>query len=338
MTSIENRGIGPTDPFPNENKENAVPQVRVPAAQKNTDNATRLVKKAVESVELAKVKAVPYISEEVLRDKLMPGDIFLSYYPESTDAVAGVISLGEKLAKQVYVKGNKDSHNFVHAALYLGDGRIAEAVSDGVRINELSGDRFKLKPGMKHGFLVIRPENAKLGAEAARIADELSAQSPEEKTKHEYSIMQALGAVVSHGKLEKQGIKRYLMGACYQANNLQPTNKNGIRSFFCSYFVGWAFQVGEATSVVKKLNIEFPTIDKRLSHAEQGKAISKWATEVTNKHYKALQGAIHLQFDPKYSTPQHLYLYCLSHPELFSQEMLIVAPKQEMEMDTYNKN
>lgn len=336
MASIDGRFTPePLDPHSKKDKQNnPIPQVNIPpaAGATPTPTPTKLIKQAVEAVGVAKVEQVFFYGDLYIQHKLRPGDILLSYYPESTDAVAGVISIGEKLAKQVFVKGTPDSHNFVHAALYLGEGRIAEAVSDGIRVNELTDDRFRLKPGMKHSFLVVRPNNAELGKEAARIANELSAQGPDETPTHQYSIMQALGAVVSHGKLEQQGIKRYLMGACYQANNLVPANKNGIRSYFCSYFVGWAFQVGESKAVLEKLKIKPPVIDKKLSPQEQGVAISKWATEVATKHHKALQDAIDLKFDPKYSTPQHLYLYFLSHPELFSQEMLIVAPKQDTEM------
>jgi hypothetical protein len=33
-------------------------------------------------------------------------------------------------------------------------------------------------------------------------------------------------------------------------------NKEGIREFFCSYFVGWACQAGESLEIIRKVNAD----------------------------------------------------------------------------------
>ncbi len=326
------------------------PEVRIGSTTQKSGPPEKFTSSALNSVRIAsgtplsEVKRVPYIGANEngwLRDQLKPGDIFLSYYPISTDAIAGAISTGQNIAKKVKVVGTNESHNFVHAALHVGGGRLSEAVGDGIRINDLASDRFKLKPGMEHSFLVVRPKNERLGLEAARIANELSAQEPTDATSHEYSILKALGALVSDGKLEKDGVKRYLKGAAYAFNGIQPTDANGIREFFCSYFIGWAFQAGESKEVIAEVNkslpkgmqeITFPKVDPNTPVKDQGLFLEKWATDTASTYYELLKDKISLDLDPKLSTPQHLYLFFLQHPELFTQEMMIVAPPESMEM------
>jgi len=329
----------PTLPTPAPTGASTRPQVSIPSSGKKAELPQGFTQAAVKAAKeggtpLADVARVAYVATDDLKNKLKPGDVFLTYEPKTIDTVGLGISAIQRAVKNVLVRGIDESHNFVHAALYVGDGKLSESVAQGLRINEFTGDRFTLKEGMSHGFLVIRPKNERLGQEAARIAKELSTEAASESSIHEYSIMKALGATVSDGYLREDGVKRYLKGAAYAINGIQPTDANGIRAFFCSYFVGWVFQAGESKDVIDKVNaalpagnkIEIPHIDSSLSAEEQGRILEKWATDTARKHYGLLKDTIELKFDPKLTTPQHLYMFFLEHPELFTQEMLIVAP------------
>lgn len=203
-----------------------------------SDIAQTAVSQIRKATPFSNVQRVPYISLEVLLEKLQPGDIFLSYYPENTDAIAAGLRAGQMLGKIVTPVSTEESHNFVHVAFYVGDGKLSEAVGDGVRINQIDSERFKLKPGMSHGFLVVRPTNRAMAEEACKIAEELSAKHEAEPATHKYSIGKAIVSGMSKGSLDQKGLARYLKGACYAHNKIQPMSKNGIREFFCSYFVG----------------------------------------------------------------------------------------------------
>ncbi len=299
-----------------------------------TQSAVKEVKTA--GIRLSEVPQVTYGSH--LQEQLKPGDILLSYYPKSTDVVAFGIKGSQGIAKVLSSKGAADSHNFVHAAIYVGNGKVSEAVGDGIRINDLS----RLEPTEKsaHKILVVRHENSALAQEAANIAAELSADEPGQTSSHEYSILKALGAVVSDDNtLKEDGVKRFLKGAAYTGLGIKPTDANGIREFYCSYFIGWALHAGEAKDVFEKVNkslpqgmapIRLPMIDLTLPPDKQGALLEKWASDVTNTYYPLLKDAIQLQIDPKFSTPQHLYMYFLENPDVFSQEMLIEPAPREM--------
>lgn len=287
---------------------------------------------------LANVKKVPYISAEVLQEKLKPGDILLSYYPNQPEIKDAALRAGQKVTKLVTRTSTEDSHNFIHAAMYAGVGKISEAIGSGVVTSHLEGDRFKLKPGMKHSFLVIRPKNEAMAKEAAKIAESLAAKK-DESAIIEFSIARAIFSGVRSSELDQEGVKRYLKGAATAHNHVLPVDKNGIRDFFCSYFVGWACQAGESLEVLKRVNkelpddkqIQFPNIS-RLPIQKQGEVLEAWAKKTVEEHYDVLKQYIRLDFDPKYTSPQRFYGFVLEHPELFTQEMLIVAPQEEMEM------
>ncbi len=339
-------GIGNQPIDPQLNVEHAAKKrksVHVPHSKElaSVDEAgSRISSTAVESVKRAtSLKSVEKVRYDSLENRLKTGDVFLSYYPPgSRDAIATGISAAQ------YPKGDSESHNLVHVAMYVGDGKLSEAVSDGVRLNDLAGDRFRLEPGMKHGFLVIRPKNSNLAEEAARIAKELSASAPHVQTNHEYSILKALGASVSDGKLTLDGVKRYLKGAAYAYTGVKPTDANGIREFFCSHFIGWAFQAGESKDVIAKINaqlppnkqIVFPEVEDWMSPKDYGQVLENWAADIAKKHFDLLDNAIKLRFDAKKTTPDAFYRFAKDNPELFTIEMMIVAPPERRNIPLVN--
>lgn len=338
--SISLSGAGGIDPANITGVTESSPKnVQIPRSSSSTTPSSpshSFIDATVASVKLSQVEQVHYDSEETLLKRLQPGDIVLSYYPNHSDAIAGAIHMAQPSSEI------ESSDLFVHAGLFVGKGddgqaKISEAVGDGVRLNELGGERFRLKPGDTHGFLIVRPKNREMASAATEIAKELSASTKEEKPVHPYSLLKAIGAAGSDGKLDEAGLRRYAKGAFYAHVGHQPMDKNGIRDFFCSYYIGWACQAGESFKVLAAANNElgpndkivFPTIDENLSPKEQGAALDKWARDLTHTQLAALERHTELKFDPKNTTPQKLYEFIVKHPQLFSQEILIVAPKQQ---------
>lgn len=318
------------------------PNVHIESKGQTTGPSLELIQTSVKGVKLASMKLsqverVSYGPE--LKDSLKPGDILLSYYPKSSDVVAFGIKGAQSIARVLTRQGDTESDNFVHAAIYVGEGKISEAVADGIRVNDLG--RMEPTHTSGHKVLVIRHENSALAQEAANIAEELAAQAKGQQAPHEYSVLKALGAVVtSDNQLKEDGVKRYLKGAAYAGLGIKPTDANGIREFYCSYFVGWAFQAGEAKDVLHKVNVElakegqritFPEIDPGWPPQKQGEVLEKWAKSVVEKHFILLRDAIELKLDPKFSTPAHLYNYFMQNPEVYSQVCLVEAAPRSVE-------
>ncbi len=305
------------------------------------EKAAEQIKKGQEDP-VQKIPEVPYLDARQVESMLKEGDIFLSYYPSgSRDAIAAGITQGQKAAKNL--PGSKftpKSHNFVHAAMYVGDGVLTEAVGDGIRINRLDGERFKLETGMKHSFVVVEPKNPELAKWAAKFAEEL-ATDKDQPAIHQYSILKALGsALTADNSLTKDSVKRYLKGWAYAETGITPVDRNGIREFFCSHFIGWACQAGESKEVIKKINNSLGEISKIVppkcsptsTPEEYGKILDDWAQKNVNQHYDLIQSQIRIRIDPKFTSPQHLYLFFLANPDAFTFKMRIVAPEKEMEM------
>lgn len=281
-----------------------------------------------------KVECIPFTTMEDLVKHLEPGDIFLTYCPANTDPLTAAIRAVQNAGKWFMNMSTNDSHNVVHASLYVGDGMVSEAVDDGIRLNSLLSDRVKLTHDRPWGYLVYRPTNRNMALEACQIARELSAKHKDEPTTYKYAARKALFSGISEGKLDKKGIVRYLKGACYAFNKIQPMSKTGIRDFFCSYFVGWACQAGESLEILAKVNESLAAEDKivfpdltGVPKNEQGQVLSKWANAVADKHEKLFKENIKLDFDPKLTSPQRMFIFFLEHPELFSPPKLIFAPK-----------
>lgn len=317
------------------------PNVRIPSKGQTAGPPADFAQESVKGVKtaalkLSEVERVAYGPE--LKNSLKPGDILLSYYPKSSDVVAFGIKGAQSVARVLTAQGEGEADNFVHAAMYVGNGKISEAVADGIRVNDLS----RMEPTQKsgHKVLVVRHENSALAQEAANIAVEIAADSPQQQAAHGYSILKALGAVVtSDNQLKEDGVKRFLKGAVYTGLGIKPTDANGVREFYCSYFIGWAFQAGEAKDVLEKVNnllaksgqrITFPEIDPTWSPKQQGEVLEKWATGVVEKHYTLLRDAIQLKLDPKLTTPSHLYNYFMQNPEVYSQVCLVEAAPRTM--------
>lgn len=134
---------------------------------------------------------------EDIKKNLKPGDILFFQHREKKLAWSGVaIVNGQKLA-QLWLRGELEpqSETYTHAAIYIGNGKFAEAVNsdkkEDVRIFSFDDDpKLMLKEGDERSYRVCRPQNHKIALRAARLAK----QYADDKTqaKRAASVVQTL--------------------------------------------------------------------------------------------------------------------------------------------------
>lgn len=280
---------------------------------------------------------LPYLVE----DFLQPGDIIMSYYPESSDAVALLIKAGQILETPV----SKNSVNYVHAAIYLGNGKIAEAIGDekgvDLKINELKSERFKIKEGKCNEYRIFRSTNDTFRKETARLAQQLNREekSPGE-VRGTYSYQNAFFSILKRTHLSEEALIHYMKAAHFAHTGEMPIDRHGPRNFHCSYLVSWVLQGAESLEVIARINntlestekIEFPDLSKMTNVRERGDALEAWARKMVKTHEKKLRENLRLKNDAKTTTPQHLYKLFKDNPDLFEPVYRLIAPKQETEL------
>ena len=250
----------------------------------------------------------------------------MSYYPESSDAVAFLIKAGQILETPV----SKNSVNYVHAAIYLGNGENAEAISDekgvDLKINDLTSERFKIKEGKSNEYRIFRSTNSAFRKETARLAQRLNQEdkSPGE-VRGTYSYQNAFFSILNRTHLSEEALVHYLKAAHFAHTGEMPVDRNGPRNFHCSYLVSWVLQAAESLEAIARINetlgsgekIEFPDLSKINDVRERGDALDAWARKMVRTHEKKLRENLRLKNDAKATTPQHVYKLFKDNPDLF---------------------
>lgn len=287
-----------------------------------------LAGKKIQNVAIKTMMFLSYLAEEELK----PGDIILSYYPDSYSWKDVVIKGGQSFIEKPF---SEDSSNYVHAAIYLGNGKVAESVKNGLRIHSLTSERFKMNVEHTNEFRVFRPQNEDLAKEAAHLGGSIA---EEDATKTEgvptYNYLTAVLAVFKENNLTDDAIERYLKAAYFAHTGEVPYDKNGIQNFHCSYVVAWLFQGAEAKDVIGAINadlpegkkIKFPNLSKEKTPKEKAKALDKWAREVTKNYSMALGDIIKMNVDAKGVSVQRFYKFIKDNPEHFKLILRLISP------------
>ncbi len=232
---------------------------------------------------------VPQSNRDELLKTLKPGDIFVSYAYQSYTMTQFAIRNGQKLTKPFIQGTDSESHHAKHVAIYLGEGKIAEAshMEGGidVRILDIDHSMFRLNTGAYAEYRVYRPKAdqhfegmAELAVEAAKkcadyVPEKFELKSSISKklrkvllygTHYKYSCSLAVKSLLTSSRFDDLAKKRFLKNL---ATQLLPVKnhltKNGRRYFFCSYFVGWMLQAAQAQDVyhkLEKLGLKLPNL------------------------------------------------------------------------------
>jgi len=288
------------------------------------------VQERLESLKVRHLEVLDYGSEQVTR-KLKVGDIlFKKVHEEDFNPVV----LGQTIAYPFMgAPKEREGYKFSHAAIYLGNGRIAEASPhlDGceVRILPMDDPRFGLDPTQKTRFLVCRFHDEEIAREAAEIAESVAQPvsayngGPGDATEFQYTKVHALRSLWHSASFGPFARYRYLKQYIDDHNGERPVDFIDLKSFFCSYFVGYCYQTAESRHVMPSILGEEDSPKKGITTFGTALFRGLWARLRRMCHWKEMSEAVKLQFDAKRLTPQNFRNFTTAHPELFRDVLML---------------
>jgi hypothetical protein len=276
---------------------------------------------------------------KIVEKQLQPGDIILSYCDDVKSWKDIAIPQGQRL------EGDSDgiSHRYCHAAIYVGNGEIVEAIDgrkeDGIdiKINKLTGRRFAKN---QDEYRVFRPKKELVERIAGLGRAIAKADNNEKKLTGKYSYKDAIFSIVRDPKkITRSSVASYFKAAYFAHTGEIPQNVNGPQNFHCSYLAAWLLQASESEDVIRKINddlpadkkIQFPNVSNLLTEEEKVIAIDAWADRMSEEHMLDIVESSSIKLNPQATTAQQLLNYLLDHPTLFDYNMRIVPLKKEAE-------
>ncbi len=308
---------------------------------------TDLTKEAV----LEKARKVEHIqlTENTRKDvlsKLQPGDIMLFRCDPETFSIRKLFSSifkggkgqspygylksqwmasrGQGLSAP-FLKGKKDrdiSAN-IHVAIYMGEGRIAEASPDPsgheVRITDIQADTFKLPKG--GSYQVLRMQNKKLASRTVMNAYDLARPQDPLKTASplHYNYLGSGLSIFGNGSTFGNSEKKRLIRMYEDFKTLSTDDFGKEYAFYCSEFAGFMVQLAAFELLLEEHGLK------------KEKDLKTFLTSPKRECDKCLVNNFWNQFqfkcDPRYVTPQKFRALANSNP-LFKEVLSIQAPVQ----------
>jgi hypothetical protein len=279
------------------------------------EQAAELVRRRLVRFKLRHLKEIKYTRATLLKH-LKPGDLIFSRRSQHTR-----VTYGQRcIAPFIRGKKERNGHMYNHISLYIGNGKLVEAwEKKPLHIVDISDRRFAPKPSM-HNYVVSRCTDSNLAAEAARIAEKIALrelQRPAKSKPLKYSHTLAAQSLFRSPRFGSNARYRYLTHYLDDIRDRTPP------SFFCSYFVGYCYQVAESHRVIPKLASDLPR--KEGSAPVKTLRRTLWANKKRWKLWRKMNDQIQFKFDPKRTTPHELRNFVLKRPYLFRDLYLITA-------------
>jgi len=296
--------------------------------------AKQLVEERIRILKNRRIEVLNYDSNALTR-KLRPGDVI---FKKIDEANSHIVVTGQWLF-QPFISGKKEreAYKYSHVALYIGDGKIAEAVPHAggseVRILKLDDPRFALDTNCKNEYLVARPKDASLGLEAAevaaRVAQEAAPVSEEfqRETPFKYNKIQAIRSIWHSASFGPFARYRYLKQYIDDHRKQLPRDFLGLKSFFCSYFVGYAYQTAESRRIMPKLLGRQDGPPLGITRFDTAVFRGLWARLRRFQVWGQMSRHVQMQFDAKRMTPQDLRNFMVRNRNLFEDQFLISRAK-----------
>jgi len=314
-----------------------VHQVRfssLPSKLKTTSSFEAAHKEVILKLEEIKEKRLAKISFEVeeLKKQLKPGDLlFRKISPENHNSIVTVQTFFKPL---IFNKKDREGNTYSHVALYLGDGRIAEAAwptgrGDEIRILRLEDERFSLSYGNKNTYLVTRCTDSILAQKATEVAARVAYPLPplnmdqKQKTPFRYTILQAARSMWHPHFFGPMGKYRYLKQYIDYKRQTTPVDFMHPKKFFCSYLVGYSYQVAEAMKMLPSILGENDRPPKGFTQFDHALFRGLWARLRRWQHYFKLDNHVQMKFDAKRLSPQSFRTFIVRNPQLFKDVFLI---------------
>ncbi len=287
------------------------------------------------------VKVLDY-DVDTLKQQLQPGDLIIKKIHEENH---NSIVTAQKV-QHFFLSGNKEREgmHYSHVAMYVGDGKIAEAAwpsgnKDEIRIIGLEDKRFALPEEgdlKRNEYLVVRMKDQDLAKRAVKvikkIATELNpnegdALPADQVTTAKYSIKLAAKSLLFDRSFGLYAKYRY-MKQYHDMKNGVPMDFMKPQSFFCSYLIAYCLQVAEAKTVLPKL------MDKEDRPAQGytsfGTALYRgiWARIKTWQNLYQLDKEVKIQLNAKRTSPQVFRNFVVNNPDMFEEKFLISRTKE----------
>jgi hypothetical protein len=318
---------------------------------------------------LSSIQEAPHDIKNPL--ELRKGDII---FFQNTGKLKGAIDKGivggQKLAQR-WIKGKLDpvSETYTHVAIYIGNGKFAEATPGSepghdVRILDFNHFSMKLKEGEGYEYRITRPKDPEMARRAAELAEKTAeykdsrttesvlttSQKGRFETQLKYDKPGAGGSLLGPSKFDNKAKKKAIVGGIIshqqQAGAPHPVSlkkeSGKDRSFFCSYYVSYCLQAGNASvempEILEKLRSKGPKgvrfaqdlemfLKLDLSIKETVRALHRVSKNIV-KAYPDILDSLTAKYDPKYMSPQRFRKMVSDNPDLYQDVMRIVPPPQ----------
>lgn len=283
----------------------------------------------VKRLEAFKNRHLTTISWNDMESRLKPGDIIFRNLVENPSNVL----LGQQfLAPTIRGKKERQGYQFSHVSIYLGQGKIAEAISDsrfGTRIFDIHDPQFTLKPLSKTRYVVTRFHDPRIAHQAAQIAAELATDDNSDHAKpntQKYSYLLAGAAALSPPNFGPVARYHYLTQYIDDHEHRPPMEYSYPKGFFCSYFVGYCYQTAESRVIMPRI---LPQDNAGPAHSSShfGNAFLRrlWAFLASLRLGNAMNDHVELTFHAKRTTPNELRNFVVTKPRLFT-DLYFIKP------------
>lgn len=299
------------------------------------DNPFDDLKTRFEELKTRRFKVLTYDAKE-LEKNLKPGDIF--FYKNPEDTIARVQNVFSHFCRATS-HFDREGYKYTHAAIYVGNGEVAEAVmgmDNGVqlRLIKLDDPRFDLNKHPNNNYLITRPADEKMAFRASEIArtvvtEAVPVGAPQSNNgKHKYAFLKAARSLYHRADFGFFAKARYIKQYLDRKQGSAPLDFMSPNDFYCSNFVGYCLQTAESEGVLPRMigNSEPPKVPVFLPFT---KAVVRdlWARVERWKNLFSLDEKVKMKFDAKWFTPQDFRHFVVSHEELF-KDMLFLKPAQ----------
>ncbi len=138
---------------------------------KGGEYAKQIVEERLVALKNRHLTILTYDANELTK-KLRPGDLIFKKQHESNSHI--VVTAQKLLQPFIFGRKEREGYKYSHVALYIGDGKLAEAVphygGSEVRIVRLHDPCFALDASSTTQYLISRPTDTSLGKVAAEVA------------------------------------------------------------------------------------------------------------------------------------------------------------------------
>lgn len=290
----------------------------------NSDKTNAL---AIQRLKALKTKSTTVLTfkDWELEQRLKPGDIIFKKSPVGLNKL---VIKGQKLtAPFIRGKRQRQAYEYNHVAMYIGNGKIAEAnytnLGTPVRILDIRHKEFALDSSSPTEYLVTRCRDQELAGEAADVAAQIAKDDIEEPEKRglKYDLCMALRSIFTSSSFGPSARYRFLEQYNDDRQGVQPKTR-----FFCSYFVGYCYQTAESRRIMPEI---------LRSGDEPSEGCNQFCTTIRRAYWmckrrfqlwRQMGQRIQFQFDPKHTSPHNLRNFVARRPNLFRDLYIVQKP------------